>query len=534
LNAPQNKWAPDYTAIWESRIKRLENIRANPSMLPALHAFYARPENCVKWIEDWCVTYDPRNVGTDKPTTMPFILFPRQVEMVDWLVDSALKTKKDGAIDKCRDMGATWVADAVSVWLWRYYPGTAIGWGSRKEKLVDEIGIVDSIFEKFRVIIRNMPKEMRPKGFDCKKHMPFMKITNPENGSTISGECGDAIGRGGRKTIYFKDESAFYPRPAGIESALGNNTNVQIDISTHNGTDTVFYAKTMTYPKDRLFVLNWNENPMHDQEWFQGQKDKYTRMGMPWLLEQEVLRNPAGSKPGVVIQSKWVQAAIDAHKAIHLPIDGARRIGMDVADEGPDQHAMCERHGILIKDIVEWYSEKDEVPALRAILWCDEKEIDYLVYDNIGVGVRVKDTITLLNPEREIKINAAGWCAGGGVVEPEEFFAKGKRNRDMFKNAKAQAWWELRERFRKTYDAIENDGIYEPDELISISGDLENLMQFCNQLSQPTYKMDGAGKVMIDKKPDNTKSPNMADAAVIVFARHEVYAVTHSAVVGLY
>jgi len=139
-----------------------------------------------------------------------------------------------------------------------------------------------------------------------------------------------------------------------------------------------------------------------------------------------------------------------------------------------------------------------------------------------------------LNPEREIEVKAVGWCAGGGVVEPEAFYAKGKRNKDMFKNAKAQAWWELRERFRKTYDAIENDGIYEPDELISIDGNMEDLHQFCNQLSQPTYKMDGAGKVMIDKKPDNTKSPNMADACVIAFARHNVYEVTHSTVVGLY
>jgi len=534
LNAPKNTWSPDYTKIWEDRIKRIEKLRANPSLVPSLHEFYARPENCIKWIEDWCVTFDPRNVGTDKPATMPFILFPRQKEMVAWLVNLALNVKEDAAVDKSRDMGATWVACAVSLWLWRYYKGTAIGWGSRKEQLVDQIGITDSIFEKFRVMLHAMPREMRPHGFNLTKHMPFMKILNPANGATLSGECGDGIGRGGRTTLYITDEDAFLLRYEKIVGALGNNTNVWISISTHNGTDTGFYRKTMSYPPDRLFVLNWDENPMHTQEWFDKQKQKYKDIGMPWLLEQEVLRNPAGSKPGVVIQSKWVQAAIDAHKAMHMEISGGRRIGMDVADEGPDQHALCERHGILIKQVEEWYSEKDEVPALKALEWCDEKEIYYLVYDSIGVGARVKDTVTLLNPSREEEVKAVGWCAGGGVVDPDEYFAKGKPNRDMFKNAKAQAWWELRERFRKTYDAIENDGIYEDDELISIDGDMENLHQFCNQLSQPTYKMDGAGKVMIDKKPDNTKSPNMADSAVIAFARHSVNEVLTAKVVGLY
>jgi phage terminase large subunit len=129
------------------------------------------------------------------------------------------------------------------VWLWLYWPGAAVGWGSRKEQLVDKIGDPDSIFEKMRIIIRNCPGSCCPPGFDADDHMPYMKIVNPETGATITGEAGDNIGRGGRKLIYFKDESAHYERPEKIEAALADNTNVQIDISSVNGLGNVFHRR---------------------------------------------------------------------------------------------------------------------------------------------------------------------------------------------------------------------------------------------------------------------------------------------------
>ena len=123
-----------------------------------------------------------------------------------------------------------------------------------------------------------------------------MLIENLENGSTIAGEVGHNIGRGGRTTLYFKDESAFYENPATIEASLGLNTEIQVDISTHNGTNTVFFRKTQTYPKERIFELDWWENPTHDEEWLEQKRHFYEdEIAMPHLFEQEIMRNPAGS-----------------------------------------------------------------------------------------------------------------------------------------------------------------------------------------------------------------------------------------------
>jgi hypothetical protein len=38
------------------------------------------------------------------------------------------------------------------------------------------------------------------------------------------------------------------------------------------------------------------------------------------------------------------------------------------------------------------------------------------------------------------------------------------------------------------------------------------------ELSQPTYSQNAVGKIVVDKMPDGTRSPNKADAVMIAFA----------------
>ena len=107
-----------------------------------------------------------------------------------------------------------------------------MGFGSRKEILVDRAGDLQSIFEKIRSIVRNLPHYMKPKGFREHTHSNYMRLLNPANDATIIGEAGDNIGRGGRTSMFFVDEAAYLERPALIEAALTATTDVRIDIST--------------------------------------------------------------------------------------------------------------------------------------------------------------------------------------------------------------------------------------------------------------------------------------------------------------
>jgi phage terminase large subunit len=182
---------PDYEPVYKERKERLERIRANPAIVPGLKEFYR--ENPVQFINDWGMTFDPRNPEVGLPAVVPFIMFPKQEEFVMWVANLWLK-RSDGLAEKSRDMGVSWLCVAIAVWMWSFHDGTVVGFGSRKEEYVDKIGDPKSLFWKIREYIKLLPREFRPAGFRVKDHAPHMRIVNPENGAAIVGEAGDNIG----------------------------------------------------------------------------------------------------------------------------------------------------------------------------------------------------------------------------------------------------------------------------------------------------------------------------------------------------
>lgn len=337
-------WPPDFDQ--ESNRRRLIRsiILSTPKPVETANDYYSG--NCARFIRDCCITYDPRNPAKGLPAKMPFIPFPRQIELIDFIL-GLMSDEEDGLVEKSRDMGATWICAAVSVWLWLYRPGSAVGWGSRKEQLVDKIGDPDSIFEKIRMLVRALPAYCLPAGFKDKDHLCYMKCINPDSGSTITGESGDNIGRGGRSSIYFKDESAHYERPELIEASLGDNTNVQVDISSVCGEGTVFHRKRVS-GSVRPFVMDWRDHPAKTQEWYDKRKSKAKAQGLDHVFAQEVDRDYAAAVEGIFIPSEWVKASIDAHVKLKLTPSGRRRAGLDVADEGGDSNALIAMHGQVL------------------------------------------------------------------------------------------------------------------------------------------------------------------------------------------
>lgn len=75
----------------------------------------------------------------------------------------------------------------------------------------------------------------------------------------------------------------------------------------------------------------------------------------------------------------------------------------------------------------------------------------------------------------------------------------------------------MRTRFEKTYKAVTKGAQYKAEELISLPSKLENLHIIEQELSQPTLKKNGAGKILVDKKPEGAASPNIADAIVMCY-----------------
>lgn len=515
---------PDYTQVFEWRMERLQRIRANPGMLPALRAFYR--DNPAQFIIDWGMTVDPRNVERGLPARIPFLLFPKQEEWIQWFVEH-WRTSKPGITEKTRDMGMSWLTVGMAASLCLFNRGIIAGFGSRKEEYVDKIGSPKSLFDKARNFIGLLPAEFRG-GWNPKAHAPHMRILFPDTESVMTGEAGDGIGRGDRTSFYIVDESAFLERPYLVDASLSATTNCRQDISTPNGMANSFAERRHSGKVD-VFTFHWRDDPRKDDAWYQKQCEELDAV----TVAQEIDINYSASVEGVLIPSAWVQAAVDAHEKLGIRPTGQRMGALDVADEGKDTNAFTSRHGFLLKDIAEWSGKGDDIfgTVQRAFTICDQQRLEAFRFDSDGLGAGARGDARVINEQRkerrERQVTATPYRGSGSPSNPEdeavpgEYGQQGRLNKDFFANAKAQGWWRLRTLFRNTYRAVKEGMPYNPDDIISISGTLALKNKLIVELSQPTYTVNGVGKIVVDKKPDGTKSPNLADSVMIAYAPME-------------
>lgn len=397
---------PDYGPAWAERTERLERIRQDPALVPPLWEFYK--EHPCDFIHDWGCTFDPRLLELGVDALVPFLLFPKQEEFIDWSV-ARWKGREDGLVEKSRDMGLSWLCVGLAVWWWTFYPGMVIGFGSRKEEYVDKIGDPKSLFWKARTFIGLLPAEFRPPGYVESKHAPFMRIVNPATGATISGEAGDNIGRGNRTGVYFVDESAFLDHPDAVDAALSQTTNCRIDVSTPNGEGNPFWRKRFG-GKVPVFVFDWRDDPRKDERWLERQRNRLE----PAVFAQEVERNYSASIENSFIAGDVVTAAMQRGPADVLP-KGGLRVGVDVARFGNDKTVVSFRRGRALLRQVEWGKADTQASAarVRQELLAFKERPEQIAVDVIGVGAGVADTLRGWYGDLVVDVNVSLRMANG-------------------------------------------------------------------------------------------------------------------------
>jgi phage terminase large subunit len=541
LTRPSIDWKnPDYDAIFHKRLAVLARMRedpkATPSIVADMQAIYR--EYPAQMILDWGITVDPRNIAKGRPAVFPFILFDKQIELVDYAM-AKWRSQQNGLIEKSRDTGISWLLMSLGCCLCTLYDDVAIGTGSRKWELVDELGNMDTLLQKARMFLKYLPREFRG-GWDEKKHSKEGQISIPDTRSVIDGEAGDDIGRGGRKSMYILDEAAHLARPESVDASLANNTDCKIELSSVKGMSNPFARRAHDGSVEK-FVMDWRDDPRKDQAWY----DQYLATYGATITAQEVDRNYSASVDGVIIPGLWAQAAVDAHIKLGIAPSGIREGGLDVADLGKDKNAFATRYGILLEHVEQWAGEDAgdlTGTTQRAFRLADDRRLDGFVYDTDGMGVGVRGPARQLNAARArpMKVRPFRGSASGDALYMPNAFVKGedgkpldRRNKDYFANYKAQAYTALRWRFLQTYRAVvkgyrvvgPNDPPAAPgeltvdaDDIISLSSKIPRLSELLSELSQAVYKESLTGKLLVDKMPDGMKSPNLSDAVMMAYA----------------
>lgn len=469
---------PNYEAVFQNRVERLERMRAEPEIVPRLRDYYAG--HPADFINDWGMTFDPRLAEKGMRTVVPFILFPKQREFIDWMLQRWLQ-RQDGVVEKSRDAGVSWLCVAFAAWMMLFKPGTVVGFGSRKEDYVDQIGNPASLFWKVREFVNLLPREFQPENWDATKDAPFMKIQNRATGAFITGEAGDNIGRGNRTSIYFVDEAAFLERPEQADAALSQTSNCRIYVSTPNGAGNPFFRKAHD-GRTAKFIFDWRDDPRKDEAWYEIQKIKLD----PVVVAQEIDRSYTASVSNAYIPGDLVQAASRKGPA-DIMAHGPVIMGIDVARFGNDKTCFTFRQGrVLLRqvvmgklDTVDVYGRaKDEIRAQLG-------DVQQIAVDTIGIGSGVADMLRRDFGDMVVDVNSAIRIDDGQNY-----------------NLRARMWRDMRE-WLKAGASIPND-----NDLVT---DLTAL--------QYSYR---GGVLLIENKDDakkrGIKSPDRADSLALTFA----------------
>lgn len=275
-----------------------------------------------------------------------------------------------------------------------------------------------------------------------------------------------------------------------------------------------------TPPNTIIRLINYTENEFLSQtiiDVIKAKKDEdeeeynHIYMGVP-LQDDE----------NAVIKRSWIEAAIDYHINFDIDLAGGKSVGFDVADSGSDKNATASFNGAICESMDEWKGLEDELNNSTRRAWSVTSG-GRLIYDSIGVGANVGSTLKDMgvNSSKYDKFNA-----GGEVINKKHSYAEGIKNGEKFENLKAQAWQDVADRFRNTYNAATKGAKFNPDELISISGSVTQLERLKTELSTPRRSYSKRGLDMVETKDQlakrGIKSPNLADAFIMGACPHLV------------
>jgi hypothetical protein len=475
-------------------------------------------------IDDWGWTQNPKRANSGGAVRIPFRLWPRQFELIDWMW-THYRESTPAVCAKAREVGASWLAMAFSACVCVLFKDIVIGVVASTEDKLDSNKDPSPTVPKAREFLMGIPEPLRA-GFDNTVNTaPYLKCILPETGSLIRGWTGSGDqGRGARAAMVVVDEAGFFTDEHALDASLSAVSDCLLYFSSANGTGGRFFEKVSSGAFD-TFWFRIDDDPRKDAAWREAKK----RVTDPviWASEYEI--NFTASIDHQLFEWKWVEAAIGL-----LPLlesrdgfrnTGIRRAALDVSDQGKDKNVLTVSHGVLVKHLHMWSGAGSDQHATcaHAFSILDEHGVTDLIYDASVAGAGISGAARILNERRDRPIMVRDFVGGSTRFPYPEAQAPGtdRSCQDFFANLKAFAYWNLRQRFIESWKA-RNGAPYDQEMVICLDPQLPQLSMLQNELAQIQRKMSASGdKLVIDKAPERAgkpraKSPNAADSVCML------------------
>ena len=270
------KWVPkDWEDNWQYRLNIRHVAKNNPGMQKRY--WQMCQEDFLFWLNSFAYLVEPR-IGEEHQGLIPFCSWSHQDPPLAAL-DYYFGTRHLVG-HKSRAQGASWAEVANFVHKFIFRPYTLLGMGSKNEESADSPDNPDSLGWKFDFIMKNLPAWMRPPEIllnEKNRKLTDHTWKNVLNGSTLKAYSATAgIGRPGRFTSFFLDESAFFPPGSDSEavSNLLNTTNGLVMLSTPNGMNNEHYDRVHNPGPWLTLVLFWEDNPVQSKGMYTTAKGK--------------------------------------------------------------------------------------------------------------------------------------------------------------------------------------------------------------------------------------------------------------------
>ena len=280
-----------------------------------------------------------------------------------------------------------------------------------------------------------------------------------------------------------------------------------------------------------IIVVNYYDNPF-----FPEVLEQERRFDKAHLDDAEYAHKWLGryndTVQGSIIQVDWFNAAIDAHLKLGIKPVGAVIVSHDPSDLGPDPKGLVVRHGSVVLDV----QQKDDGDVNEGIDWATDiamdADADVFRWDCDGLGVSLKrQVVTALDGKR---VDIDMFKGSESPDRPDDIYqpdnrierSNAKTNAQTFRNKRAQYYWNLRDRFLATFNAVKKGDYIDPETIISISSEIALIDNLRSEVCRIPKKYNANGLIQIMSKQDMARlkppiaSPNLADSMMMSMPGH--------------
>lgn len=272
-----------------------------------------------------------------------------------------------------------------------------------------------------------------------------------------------------------------------------------------------------------IIKLNYYDNPWFPKSLEQERMHDYAHL--PRALYDHIWLGAFNDHiENSIIRAEWFDSCVNSHIKLGFDPLGATVISYDPSDLGTDDKALIRRKGSVIEDAkLRRFGDVNEGTDW-ATDYANKHSADTFVWDADGMGLSLKRQVNEAFKGKRCSIEP--FRGSSGPSNPGKIYQDvtsgqdtRKKNKDVFKNKRAQQYWALRDRMYNTYLAVEKGKYMDPEKMISISSNIKVLPLMRSEICRVPRKILGSGMIQIMSKAEMKKlkiqSPNLADALMM-------------------